>query len=137
MGRPELRALLPVMLAWATCARAGADGHCGGVGRMAGTRVHAGHAAAHGVSLCFEDHGPGGGMPRVLGDGGGSTIEVTWGQALPILARTRRVIALDEEGHGRSSFREGPSSFEASADDVAALLEYLQVPRADLMGFSN
>jgi pimeloyl-ACP methyl ester carboxylesterase len=137
MGRPELRAILLVMLAWATCARAGADGHCDGVGRMAETRVHAGHAAVNGVSLYFEDHGPRGGVPLVLLNGGGSTIEVTWGQALPILARTRRVIALDEEGHGRSSFREGPSSFEASADDVAALLEYLQVPRADLMGFSN
>ncbi|WP_210244143.1 alpha/beta fold hydrolase [Arenimonas fontis] len=104
---------------------------------MAETRVHAGHAAINGVNLYYEDHGPREGMPLVLLNGGGSTIETTWGRALPLLARTRRVIALDEEGHGRSSFRDGPSSFEASADDVAALLEHLQVERADLMGFSN
>jgi pimeloyl-ACP methyl ester carboxylesterase len=56
---------------------------------------------------------------------------------LPFLARTRRVIARDEQGHGRTSDRDQPFTFEDSADDVAGLLEYLHVAQADLLGFSN
>jgi pimeloyl-ACP methyl ester carboxylesterase len=73
----------------------------------------------------------------VLLHGGGSTIDVTFGTVLPVLAESRRVIALEEQGHGRTSDRDAPVTFETSADDVAALLRRLDVDRADLFGFSN
>src|SRR5262249_12463901 len=68
---------------------------------------------------------------------GGSTIDSNFGRLLPFLARSRRVIALEEQGHGRTSDRNEPVTFEGSADDVAGLLEHLKVSRADFFGFSN
>jgi pimeloyl-ACP methyl ester carboxylesterase len=96
-----------------------------------------GHAPVRGLRMYYEIHGAGGGPPLVLLHGGGSTLDATFGRILPVLARGRRVIALEEQGHGRTSEREGPASFESSADDVAALLDVLQIGRADFLGFSN
>jgi pimeloyl-ACP methyl ester carboxylesterase len=73
----------------------------------------------------------------VLLHGGGSTIDVTWGRILPFLARDRRVIAVEEQAHGRTSDRNAPLRFETSADDVAELLKQLKVEQADMFGFSN
>lgn len=95
------------------------------------------YAEVNGLRVYYEVHGPEGGVPLVLLHGGGSTIEVTWERLLPLLARNRRIIALEEQGHGRTSDRSGPVRFETSADDVAALLRHLGVERADLFGFSN
>jgi pimeloyl-ACP methyl ester carboxylesterase len=47
------------------------------------------------------------------------------------------VIAVEEQGHGRTTDRDAPVRFDTSADDVAALLAQLQVAQADVMGFSN
>src|SRR5687768_17877901 len=87
--------------------------------------------------MYYEIHGRGEGPPLVLLHGGGSTAEVTWGRVLPFLARHRRVIAVDEQGHGRTTDRDGPIRFDTSADDVATVLGALKIPRADVMGFSN
>jgi len=94
-------------------------------------------ASIRGIDIYYEVHGRADGVPLVLLHGGGSTIESTWGRVLPIFAAHRRVIALDEQAHGRTSDRDAPLTFESSADDVAALLQHLRVAQADLMGFSN
>ncbi len=99
--------------------------------------VQAGHAPVNGIRIYYEIHGRPDGAPLVLLHGGGSTIEVTFGRVLPVLAGGRRVIALEEQGHGRTSDREGPVAFETPADDVAGLLRHLGIDRADLFGFSN
>lgn len=96
-----------------------------------------GQAPVNGISMYYEIHGPADGVPLVLLHGGGSTIDVTFGRILPILARGRRVIAVEEQGHGRTADRDAPVRFETSADDVAALLRHLGVAQADLFGFSN
>ncbi|HSQ61102.1 MAG TPA: alpha/beta hydrolase, partial [Acidobacteriota bacterium] len=75
--------------------------------------------------------------PLVLLHGGGSTIEVTFGRILPDFARGRKVVAIEEQGHGRTTDRDAPVAFETSADDVAALLRHLKIRQADLFGFSN
>ena len=87
--------------------------------------------------MYYEVHGPTDGVPLVLLHGGGSTIDVTFGRVLPFLARNRRVIAVEEQGHGRTTDRDAPVRFDTSADDVAALLRHLGVAQADLFGFSN
>jgi pimeloyl-ACP methyl ester carboxylesterase len=87
--------------------------------------------------MYYEVHGEGGGAPLVLLPGGGSTIGVTYGRVLPLFARHRVVIALEEQNHGRTSQRDVPERFTQSADDVAALLGYLGIQKADIMGFSN
>ena len=99
--------------------------------------VESGRAPVNGIRMYYEVHGGGDGVPLVLLHGGGSTIEVTFGKVLPILARSRTVIALEEQGHGRTSDRAAPVAFETSADDVAALLQHLRIEQADLFGFSN
>jgi len=96
-----------------------------------------GHAPVDGIRMYYEVHGPTGGVPLVLLHGGGSTIDVTFAKVLPIFARSRPVIALEEQGHGRTSDRDRPVRFETSADDVAGTLRHLGVERADILGFSN
>jgi pimeloyl-ACP methyl ester carboxylesterase len=103
----------------------------------ASATVKSGHVPVNGISMYYEMHGNAAGIPLVLLHGGGSSIEVTYGEILPIFARHRRVIAVDEQGHGRTTDREGPIRFTTSADDVAALLERLEIGTADVMGFSN
>jgi pimeloyl-ACP methyl ester carboxylesterase len=96
-----------------------------------------GYADVNGIRMYYETHGPERGVPLVLLHGGGSTIDVTWGRILPFLAHDRRVIAVEEQAHGRTSDRNAPLRFETSADDVAALLKHLRVEQADIFGFSN
>jgi pimeloyl-ACP methyl ester carboxylesterase len=101
------------------------------------TRIETGFAPVNGIRMYYEGHGQKKGIPLILLDGGGSTIESTFGRVLPFLSADRRVIAVEEHGHGRTSDRDQPFRFEDSADDVAALLKYLGVDRADILGFSN
>jgi pimeloyl-ACP methyl ester carboxylesterase len=96
-----------------------------------------GHMPVNGISMYYEIHGSDHGTPLVLLHGGGSTIESTYGHLLPLFAQHRKVIALEEQGHGRTTDRDSPVRFDTSADDVAALLDKLGIQRADVMGFSN
>jgi pimeloyl-ACP methyl ester carboxylesterase len=52
------------------------------------------------------------------------------------LAKTRKVIAVEMQGHGRTADISRPMSAANFADDVAALLAYLKIPRADVIGYS-
>jgi len=99
--------------------------------------LKSGHAPVNGINMYYEVHGRRDGVPLVLLHGGGSTIEVTFSKVLPIFAGSRRVIAVEEQGHGRTTDRNAPVTFESSADDVAALLRFLKVDKADFFGFSN
>lgn len=97
----------------------------------------AGYAPVNGIKMYYEEYGKKEGVPLVLLHGGGSTIEVTFSKLIPLFAKNRRVIAIEEQGHGRTSDRNAPVSFETSADDVITLLRYLKIPQADVFGFSN
>jgi pimeloyl-ACP methyl ester carboxylesterase len=100
----------------------------------------AGHyAPVNGLRMYYEIHGPDDGRtpPVVLLHGGGSTIETSFRPLLPRLARGRRVIAFEQQGHGHTADVDRPFTFEQSADDTAALLRFLKVERADLLGYSN
>ncbi len=107
------------------------------------TPIGTGRAFVNGIDIYYEVHGRDvvdgrhDGVPLLLLHGGGSTIDSTFGRMLPFLARTRRVIAIEEQGHGRTSDRDQPVTFEGSADDVAGLLRHLEISHADLLGFSN
>jgi pimeloyl-ACP methyl ester carboxylesterase len=95
-----------------------------------------GYATVNGLRMYYELHGSGG-MPLVLIHGGGSTIGTNFGRVLPLLSRTRRVIAVEVQAHGHTRDIDRPFTFEQDADDVAALLDSLHVPKADILGFSN
>jgi len=98
-----------------------------------------GHAQVNGVQLYYEVHGSAGesGTPLVMLHGGGSTFETSFGEILPALSRTRRVIVYDRQGHGRTADVDRPFSFRQSAEDAVGLLRALGIARADFMGFSN
>jgi pimeloyl-ACP methyl ester carboxylesterase len=102
----------------------------------ANAQVSSGYGAVNGIRMYYEIHGKGQ-TPVVLIHGGGSTIESSFHYLLPLLAAHRRVIAVELQAHGRTSDRDSPESFQQDADDVAALLAYLQIGKADFLGFSN
>ncbi len=128
---------LLAMLALAACTSQGTGARPADATGIQPALIDSGHAPVNGISMYYEVHGSPTGVPLVLLHGGGSTIDVTFGRMLPLLARTRRVIAVEEQGHGRTTDRAAPVRFETSADDVAALLRHLGIARADLLGFSN
>src|SRR5215211_1139492 len=83
--------------------------------------------------MYYEIHGAG--RPLILLHGGVGAIEV-FGEVLPLLAEGRQVIAVDLQAHGRTADIDRPLSFELMADDIAALIRYLEIEKADLMGYS-
>lgn len=102
--------------------------------------VQTGYAPVNGLQLYYEIHGPADAAepPLMLLHGGGDTIETSFGEVLPLLARRRRIVAFEQQGCGHTAdIAERPFSFEQSADDTAALLRHLGIARADLVGFSN
>ncbi|MGW3628314.1 alpha/beta fold hydrolase [Streptomyces sp. NPDC000880] len=93
------------------------------------------YADVNGLSLYFEEHGSGAGEPLVLLHGGIGAGEM-FAPVLPTLAAQRRVILVDLQGHGRTADINRPLRPELIADDIAALLKYLGLARADVMGYS-
>ncbi len=91
------------------------------------------YAEVNGVKLYHEIYGQG--EPLVLIHGGLTTIGEMQGWVQP-LAKTRLVIAVEMQGHGRTADTDRPMSFTTLGDDIVALLEHLKIPRADLIGHS-
>ena len=91
--------------------------------------------------IAYLDEGEPHAEPIVLVHGFASTKEVNWvGPSwVGTLSRAgRRVIALDNRGHGQSAKLYDPADYDTPkmADDVRALLDHLGLPRADIMGYS-
>jgi pimeloyl-ACP methyl ester carboxylesterase len=93
-----------------------------------------GYAPVNGVKMYYEVHGSG--EPVVLLHGAFMTITNNWTDWIGELAKTRKVIAVEMQGHGRTADIDRDITSENLADDVAALLEKLKIPRADLIGYS-
>ncbi|WP_316834236.1 alpha/beta hydrolase [Pedobacter nutrimenti] len=94
-----------------------------------------GYSEVNGIKMYYEIYGQG--KPLVLLHGGGSTIQTTFGRVIPMLAKHRQVIAVELQAHGRTSDRDKEVSFEQDADDVAVLLQHLNIDKTDFFGFSN
>ena len=91
------------------------------------------YAEVNGLSLYYEEHGSG--QPLILLHGGYGTGEM-FGAILPLLARGRRVITVDLQGHGRTADVDRPLRFQTMGDDIAALVGHLGLAQADVMGYS-
>jgi len=137
MNKGRCSLVLAMFLLSIVCVRTGAMGAGKDMSTLPSKPLESGHAPVNGINMYYEVHGRRDGVPLVLLHGGGSTIEVTFSKILPVFAASRRVIAVEEQGHGRTTDRDAPVTFESSADDVAALLRYLKIDQADLFGFSN
>ena len=95
--------------------------------------VSSGHADVNGIKLYHEIYGQG--EPVVLLHGGLMTIS-EMSTLLEPLAKTRKVIAVELRGHGRTADTDRPLRLETLGDDIAALLDHLNVPKADVVGLS-
>jgi pimeloyl-ACP methyl ester carboxylesterase len=94
-----------------------------------------GYSEVNGLRMYYEIHGQG--KPLVLIHGGGSTIQTSFGNIIPLLSKKRQVIALELQAHGRTGDRESFLNFAQDASDVAQLLKNLNIQKADFLGFSN
>lgn len=86
------------------------------------------------LGLYHEIHGEG--EPLVLLHGAFMTIETNWASSLAKLALSRKVVAVELQGHGRTADRDGPLRYDTMADDVARLLETLGIEKAAVLGYS-
>ena len=93
-----------------------------------------GYAPVNGLKMYYEVHGSG--EPVVLLHGAFMTIPNNWTGWIGELSKTRKVIAVELQGHGRTADIDRDISSANLADDVAALLDHLEVPRADVIGYS-
>jgi pimeloyl-ACP methyl ester carboxylesterase len=100
---------------------------------MGSTHAETGYAPVGDLNLYYEVHGSG--EPVVLLHGAYNTID-TMGPLVTGLAESRRVIAAELQGHGRTADVDRPLTYEQMADDTAGLLRHLGLESAAVVGFS-
>lgn len=93
-----------------------------------------GYAPANGINVYYEVYGNG--KPIVLLHGAYYTIGMNWGQLIPELAKTRKVIALELQGHGHTPYSDRKLSRATLASDVEQVMDYLKIDSADIAGYS-
>ncbi len=93
-----------------------------------------GYAPVNGLKMYYEIHGSG--EPVVLLHGAFMAISGDWNDWIKELSKTRKVIAVEMQGHGRTADIDRDMTAENLADDVSALLDHLKIPKADIIGYS-
>jgi pimeloyl-ACP methyl ester carboxylesterase len=93
-----------------------------------------GYAPVNGLKMYYEIHGSG--EPVVLLHGAFMAITDDWRVWIGELSKTRKVIAVEMQGHGRTVDIDRDITYENLSDDVSALLDHLKVPSADIIGYS-
>ena len=97
------------------------------------TTAQSGYAPVNGLQMYYEIHGSG--APLVLLHGAFGAIDL-WGPILTSLAENHQVIAVEFQGHGHTADIDRPFGYEQFADDVAAVMDYLAIEQADVVGYS-
>lgn len=93
-----------------------------------------GYAPVNGIKVYYEVYGEG--KPLVLLHGAFMTIATNWSELIPELSKTRKVIAIEMQGHGHTPFSDRKLDIATLASDVDAVMNYLKVDRADVAGYS-
>ena len=97
------------------------------------TRGTGAYADVNGINLYYETHGSG--RPMILLHGGLGSGEM-FGPNLPALGENHRVINVDLQGHGRTADIDRPIDIRLMADDIAALIDHLELDKPDIVGYS-
>jgi pimeloyl-ACP methyl ester carboxylesterase len=91
------------------------------------------YANVNGLKMYYEIHGTG--KPLILLHGGVGASEM-FGPLLPLLAKSRQIVAVHLQAHGHTADIDRPLSFELMAEDITALMKHLGIESADFMGYS-
>jgi pimeloyl-ACP methyl ester carboxylesterase len=92
------------------------------------------YADINGVKLYYEIYGSG--EPLLLLHGNNSSI-VSFNAQIPELSKSYMVIALDSRGQGNSTSDSTNLTYELFADDVNKFLDYLNIKKANILGWSD
>ena len=96
--------------------------------------ANSGYVPVNGLKVYYEVYGEG--RPIVLLHGAFMTIEGNWGQLIPELSKTRKVIAIELQGHGHTEFSDRKLSHATLASDVTGVMDHLKIDSADVVGYS-
>jgi pimeloyl-ACP methyl ester carboxylesterase len=101
---------------------------------VAHAQAAAGHRVnVHGMRMYYEVSGTG--TPLIVLHGAYMNIP-SMGAIVPRLAKTHTVYALELQGHGRTTDIARPITYQNMADDVAAFMDSVRLPKADVLGYS-
>lgn len=95
---------------------------------------NSGYATANGTKVYYEVYGEG--KPIILLHGAFYTIEMNWGELIPELAKTRKVIAVEFQSHGHTPYSDRKLDIVTLAKDVEEVMNYLKIDSADVAGYS-
>ncbi len=93
-----------------------------------------GYAPVNGTKVYYEVYGEG--RPIVLLHGAFMAVEMNWGQLIPKLSKTRKVIAIELQGHGHTPYSDRKLEFTTLASDVEGVMNHLKIESADITGYS-
>jgi pimeloyl-ACP methyl ester carboxylesterase len=96
--------------------------------------VDSGYVPVNGIKVYYEVYGAG--KPIVLIHGAFYTIGMNWGQLIPELSKTRKVIAIEMQGHGHTPYSDRKLDFPTLASDVEGVMDHLKIDSADVVGYS-
>ena len=99
-----------------------------------GKPADSGYVPVNGIKVYYEVYGEG--KPIVLLHGAFMTIGTNWGQLIPELSKTRKVIAIELQGHGHTPFSDRKLDYATLASDVEGVMNHLKVDSADVAGYS-
>lgn len=96
------------------------------------------YADINGLRMYYEVHGTAraGTVPLVLLHGAMSATGTSFGPLPDLLAQSRQVIAIEQQGHGRTADIDRPLSMSAMVEDTMAMLTHLGIDEADVFGYS-
>lgn len=96
--------------------------------------THSGYAPVNGIRIWHAEFGNG---PPVILLHGGLANANYWGNQVPILAKSYRVIVMDSRGHGRSTRDSRPFAYDLMSSDVVAMMDFLNIGKAAIVGWSD
>ena len=100
--------------------------------------AQSGYAPVNGIKIWYASFGTkeARGEPVILLHGGLANANY-WGNQVKALQSRYRVIVMDSRGHGRSSRDDKPYGYDLMASDVLALMDFLKIPKASIVGWSD
>ncbi|MGH7059595.1 MAG: alpha/beta fold hydrolase [Stellaceae bacterium] len=96
--------------------------------------VESGLAPVNGIEIWYATFGRG--APVILLHGGLANANY-WGHQVRALEPYYRVVVMDSRGHGRSTRDARPYGYDLMAEDVVGLMDYLKIPKAAIVGWSD